>query len=81
MTTCRTCAEFDVTTVAAAAPAPPKSASQAQREAAILIRAWQEGDGVRARLLRANPPHRTVATAHGIEAICDAIQAWLRDLS
>ena len=45
--------------------------------AALLLRVWRDGDVVRARLLGVEPPHRTVATAQGTDAICAAVRAWL----
>jgi len=45
--------------------------------AVLLVRAWREGDVVRARLLAVGPAQRTVATAQGADAVCDAVRAWL----
>jgi len=48
--------------------------------AVLLVRAWRDGDVLRARLLAAGPSHRTVATAQGVDAVCDALRSWLSRL-
>ena len=53
---------------------------QSWRDAALLLRVWQEDGGIRARLLGVGPQRRTVATAQGIDAICDGVRTWLRRL-
>jgi hypothetical protein len=68
MTTCRVCEARD-----AAGAAPDVAA------AALLLRVWHD-DGLRARLLGVDPPHRTVATAAGVDGICDAVREWLNRL-
>jgi hypothetical protein len=68
VTTCRACApDGDVTDAGTTG-------------AALLVRAWRDGDVVRARLLAVEPPHRTVATAEGADAVCDAVRTWLSRL-
>jgi hypothetical protein len=69
MTTCRVCA-LD------RAGAGPRAAAGGAG-AALVVRAWREGGVLRARLLAVEPPHRTVATAQGTDAVCDAVRAWL----
>lgn len=70
MTTCRVCAlDRD------SAGTGPRAAGSAG--AALVVRAWREGGVLRARLLAVEPPHRTVATTQGTDAVCDAVRAWL----
>ena len=66
MTTCRACVGR-----AGAEPAADPAVGTA-----LLLRVWREGD-LRARLIGVDGGHRTVATAQGIDAICDAVRAWL----
>jgi hypothetical protein len=49
----------------------------ASRGAALLLRVWDDDGEPRARLIGVDPPYRTVATAHGVDAICDAVRAWI----
>jgi hypothetical protein len=78
MTTCRVCTELGgpretpVTSAAGHEESPSEGA-------ALLLRVWRDGD-LRARLLGVDPPYRTVATAQGIDGICDAVRAWLSRL-
>jgi len=80
VTTCRACDRRD-----AAAPSgrptepgdPPVRPVDAG--AALILRVWRD-DGLRARLLAVDPPQRTVATAQGVDEICDAVRAWLSNL-
>jgi hypothetical protein len=47
---------------------------------ALLIRAWPEEDGLRARLLDVGDPRAIpvpFVCAQGVEAILDAVRAWL----
>jgi hypothetical protein len=74
VTTCRVCAPEP----RRAAAGPPGADTGVG--AALLVRAWRDGDVVRARLLAVEPSHRTVATAQGTDAICAAVHAWLSRL-
>jgi len=74
MTTCRVCAAID------GEPAlQPDPRAAGTGGAALLLRVWHEDD-VRARLIGVDPPYRTVATAQGIDGVCDAVRAWLTRL-
>ena len=69
MNLCRTCAA----SAGAEAAAPPRTAT-------LLLRAWPESDGPRARLLGLHDPggaEYVVAAAQGVDAICDAVRRWL----
>lgn len=83
MTTCRVCAlreAHDGTGSANTLPEQRYRAAPAPQDgAALLLRVWREDD-LRARLLGVDEPYRTVATASGIDAICDAVRAWLQRL-
>jgi hypothetical protein len=48
--------------------------------AALLVRAWRDGDVLRVRLLAVEGSRRTVATAAGVDAACDAVRSWLSRL-
>jgi hypothetical protein len=68
VTTCPVCARREA--------AGRRGTGTPGRDRALLLRVWYD-DGPRARLIGVDPPYRTVATAHGTDAICDAVRAWL----
>ena len=68
MTTCPVCVRRDA--------AGPRDTGTPARGGALLLRVWYD-DGPSARLIGVDPPYRTDATAHGADAICDAVWTWL----
>jgi hypothetical protein len=80
MTLCRACRERepgDGVSTATALTGPAEGPT-----AALLLRVWQDA-GPRARLLAvadAATPPASIGVAHGVDAICDAVRAWLLSL-
>ena len=65
---------------------PTRDPSAPERTGILVIRVWLEQDGpgrLRARLTQAadlGEPATTLAVASDVPGVCDAVEAWLRQL-